>query len=186
MSKVVNIKGKNYRMVQDRVKEFRSSPIYKEHRIETQMLHFDGSYLILKASILNSDGKILSDGIAGEKVGSSQINTTSFVENCQTSAIGRALAFLDENLMGDSLPSADELSGAIKNQDILNAKLDAVVSILKSVKNEEQLKTIWEQNSPIWKEEFGEHFFKPIEKAKNELKQIFKKYSEKNEVPLVA
>ena len=88
--------------------------------------------------------------------------------------------------MGDSLPSADELSGAIKNQDILNAKLDAVVSILKSVNNEEQLKTIWEQNSPIWKEEFGEHFFKPIEKAKNELKQIFKKYSEKNEVPLVA
>ena len=53
MSKVVNIKGKNYRMVSDRVKDFRSKSLYKGFQIQTEMLHFDGTYLIVKASILD-------------------------------------------------------------------------------------------------------------------------------------
>ena len=114
---VVNIKGKNYRLVADRVKQFRAD--YEGHRLETEMLHFDGSQLILKVSVLDSKGNVLADGIAAEKVGSSNINQTSFAENCQTSAVGRALAFLDEKLMGDSLPSADEMNGAINNQTVL-------------------------------------------------------------------
>ena len=182
MNKVVNIKGKNYRMVSDRVKDFRSKSLYKGFQIQTEMLHFDGTYLIVKASILDSKGNILSDGMAGEKVNSSQINTTSFVENCQTSAVGRALAFLDESLMGDSLPSAEEISGAINEQDLTKAKIESVVSILKNIDNEAELKSVWDKNSSKWKEEFGEHMFSTIEKAKNDLKKIFKKYSE----PLVA
>ena len=64
---VVNIKGKNYRMVSDRVKQFRTIEKYSGHRIQTEMIFFDGKDLILKSSILDSDGNILSDGIASEK-----------------------------------------------------------------------------------------------------------------------
>jgi len=175
---VVSIKGKNYRMVSDRVKQFRSSDDYKNHRMETEMLFFDGNHFILKTSIIDPKGNVISDGIASEKVGSTQINTTSFAENCQTSAVGRALAFLDENLMGDSLPSAEELDGALKSQEVIKARCDTVLSILNSIDNEEQLKSIWSKNSKLWKDDFGEHYFKRIENGKNERKMEFDKGGE--------
>ena len=178
---VVNIKGKNYRMVSDRVKEFRNLDEYKNHRIQTEMIFFDGNQLILKSSILDSKGNVLADGIASEKVGSNQINTTSFAENCQTSAIGRALAFMDEKLMGDSLPSADELNGAINTQEILKAKVESIISIITSLDDEEQLKNIWEKNCSTWRKEFGDTYFKMIEEGKNKMKKIFQKYKEKSE-----
>ena len=176
---VVNIKGKNYRMVSDRVKQFRSSEEYKNHRMATEMLFFDGVHFILKTSIIDSKGNVISDGIASEKVGSTQINTSSFAENCQTSSIGRALAFLDENLMGDSLPSADELNGAINTQEILKAKVESIVSIITSLDNEEQLKNIWDKNSSTWRKELGDTYFKMIEEGKNKMKRIFQKYEDK-------
>ncbi len=182
-NQVVKIKGKNYRLVQDRVKQFRSSEEYKDFSILTEMVFFDGDHLILKSSITDKKGKILSEGIASERVGSNHINTTSFAENCQTSSVGRALAFLDESLMGDSLPSAEELSGAIHSQDIIKAKLDATSTILSSIETEDQLKIIWEKNSPIWRKEFGNHYFSIIEEHKNKLKNLFQKY-EKKEVEL--
>ena len=165
---VVNIKGKNYRLVADRVKQFRVD--YEGHRLETEMLHFDGTHLILKTSILDADGNVLADGIAAEKVGSSNINQTSFAENCQTSAVGRALAFLDEKLMGDSLPSADEMNGAINNQTVLKMKADAICDVLRVCKTEEQLKDLWQEHSSLWKKDFGEFGFKVIEEHKNRIK----------------
>ena len=170
---VVNIKGKNYRLVADRVKQFRAD--YEGHRLETEMLHFDGSQLILKVSVLDSNGSVVADGIAAEKVGSSNINQTSFAENCQTSAVGRALAFLDENLMGDSLPSADEMSGAINNQTVLKMKADAICDVLRICKTEEQLKDLWQEHSSLWKKDFGDFGFKVIEEHKNRIKQELSK-----------
>ena len=165
---VVNIKGKNYRLVADRVKQFRQD--YEGHKLETEMLHFDGTHLLLKVSIVNPDGKVVADGIAGEKVGSSNINQTSFAENCQTSAVGRALAFLDENLMGDSLPSAEEMTGAINTQNILKMKADAICDVPHLCKTEEQLREYWEKHSTGWKKEFGDFGFKVIEEHKNRIK----------------
>ena len=135
------------------------------------MLHFDGTHLILKVSILDLEGSVLADGIAAEKVGSSNINQTSFAENCQTSAVGRALAFLDEKLMGDSLPSAEELTGAINNQTVLKMKADAICDVLRICKTEEQLKDIWEDQSSLWKKDFGEFGFKVIEEHKDRFKK---------------
>ena len=167
---VVNIKGKNYRLVADRVKQFRKD--YEGHRLETEMLHFDGTHLILKVTVMDHDGAVLSDGIAAEKVGSSNINQTSFAENCQTSAVGRALAFLDENLMGDSLPSADEMTGAINQQSVQKVKVDAICDVLRICKSEDQLKELWEQHSSLWKKDFGDFGFKVIEEHKNRHKTL--------------
>ena len=170
---VVNIKGKNYRLVSDRVKQFRQD--YSGHRLQTEMLHFDGSHLILKVSVLDSKGNVIADGIAAEKVGSSNINQTSFAENCQTSAVGRALAFLDENLMGDSLPSAEEMTGAINNQAILKMKADAVCDVLRLCKTEDDLRDYWSKHSTGWKKEFGDFGFKVIEEHKNQIKKTLSK-----------
>jgi|TARA_B100000315_G_scaffold97710_1_gene89866 hypothetical protein len=170
---VVNIKGKNYRLVSDRVKQFRQD--YSGHRLQTEMLHFDGSHLILKVSVLDSKGNVIADGIAAEKVGSSNINQTSFAENCQTSAVGRALAFLDEKLMGDSLPSADEMTGAINQQTIQKVKVDAICDVLRVCKTEEQLKDIWDAQSSLWKKDFGDFGFKVIEEHKNRFKKELSK-----------
>ena len=168
---VINIKGKNYRLVADRVKQFRSMNEYEGYCLHTELLHFDGTFIILKGQVLDENGMVMSEGIAAEKVGSSYINETSWAENCQTSAIGRALAFLNEDLMGDSFPSADEMNCALTGQEIIKTKVDNVCEIIKTMKTENELRSIWETNNVNWKNEYGDNSFSRIEKTKNEMKK---------------
>jgi len=69
----------------------------------------------MKASI-EIDKKYISTGYAEEKRTASRINQTSAVENCETSAVGRALAFC--GFTNDQIASAEELSSALENQDV--------------------------------------------------------------------
>jgi hypothetical protein len=57
---------------------------------------------------------VIATGYAEEERGSSNINTTSALENAETSAVGRALAFL--GLAGTEIASADEVANAISQQ----------------------------------------------------------------------
>ena len=61
------------------------------------------------------DEKHLSTGTAEELRATSRINQTSALENAETSAVGRALAFL--GFANDSIASAEEVSLAIEQQD---------------------------------------------------------------------
>ena len=175
MSNVINIKGKNYRLVADRVKQFRSMKEYEGYCLHTELLHFDGTFIVLKGQVLDGNGMVISEGIASEKVGSSFINETSWAENCQTSAIGRALAFLNEDLMGDSLPSADEMNCAMSGQDKIKTKVDCICEIIQTAKTENELRSLWETNNVKWKNEFGDNSFPRIEKTKNEMKKRLSK-----------
>ena len=65
--------------------------------------------------IRTKEGNIVSTGYAQEEKTTSFVNETSFVENCETSAVGRALGFLGIGIK-DSIASADELVVAISNQ----------------------------------------------------------------------
>ena len=71
--------------------------------------------IIIKCVIRNKDGNIVSTGYAQEEKTTSFVNETSFVENCETSAVGRALGFLGLGIK-DSIASADELVVAISKQ----------------------------------------------------------------------
>lgn len=71
--------------------------------------------IIIKCVIRNKDGNIVSTGYAQEEKTTSFVNETSFVENCETSAVGRALGFLGIGIK-DSIASADELVVAISKQ----------------------------------------------------------------------
>ena len=62
-------------------------------------------------------GNVISTGVAEEVRGSTNINNTSALENCETSAVGRALAFF--GLAGSEIASADEVKNAISQQDVM-------------------------------------------------------------------
>lgn len=114
--KTTNIKGKEYVEVNQRVKALRSIPAYAGYGIHTELLHIDSESCVVRASIINSEGVVVSQGMAQEDKASSRINQTSYVENCETSAVGRALGFLGIGI-DTSIATADEVDMAIKKQD---------------------------------------------------------------------
>ena len=110
----VAIKGKDYVTVSERVKAFRS--ICPGGKIETEMVYFEAGRVMFKATVKDQDDRILATGYSEEKEGSTMINKTSFVENCETSAVGRALGFAGIGIDG-SMASAEEVVTAIVNQN---------------------------------------------------------------------
>ena len=109
----VNIKGKSYRLVAERVDLFHSEYKKEETSIFTEILENNSETVLIKATI--TVGSKTYTGHAQETYGSSMINNTSALENCTTSAIGRALA--NAGFGGGEFASADEVAGAINNQN---------------------------------------------------------------------
>lgn len=108
-----NIKGKEYAEVNQRVKAYRM--VYPTGRIVTTLVSVEDGICIFRAEVFDGDGNILGTGTAYEKESSSFINKTSYIENCETSAVGRALGFCGFGI-DTSICSADELTNAINNQ----------------------------------------------------------------------
>lgn len=111
-SGVVNIRGKEYQTVALRIHTFRET--HYDWSIVTEVVHRDESSVVMKASILDETGRVRGTGYAEESRTSSQINRTSALENCETSAIGRALAAC--GFGGTEYASADEVQNAIHQQ----------------------------------------------------------------------
>ncbi len=114
--KSIDIKGKQYITVNERIKEFHN--LYKNGSIRTSLVSNDNGVCLFKATIrpdqANADRVFI--GHAYEKEGSTFINKTSYLENCETSAVGRALGMLGIGI-DVSLASADEVQNAMANQD---------------------------------------------------------------------
>lgn len=113
--KGINIKGKNYIMVNERIKFFREN--YKGWSLTSELVHIEDDMCIIKAIITDENGIVKATGYAQEDRTSSMINKTSFVENCETSAWGRALGNLGIGI-DDSIASAEEVDMAIKKQEV--------------------------------------------------------------------
>lgn len=107
------IKGKDYIEVNQRVKAFRQ--LVPNGRIDTNIIRLENDICTIKAEVYDESGNMLASGIAEEKESSSFINKTSYVENCETSAVGRALGFLGIGI-DTSICTAEELKNAINNQ----------------------------------------------------------------------
>ena len=113
--KTTNIKGKDYVQVNERIKFFRQEEQYKNWSLITEFPVLDSEHCVCKASVADPDHRIIATGHAHEVQGSSMINKTSFIENCETSAIGRALAMLGIGI-DTSVASSNEMSDAIAQQ----------------------------------------------------------------------
>ncbi len=124
---IVEIHGKQYKTVALRVNEFRDE--YADAMsIITEIIEANDKIVIMKASIVNMDGFIVGTGHAEEQRNSTMINKTSALENCETSAIGRALAAC--GFAGTEYASANEVENAIHQQQA------PLVKISKKVKDE--------------------------------------------------
>ena len=111
--KTINIHGKQYVEVKERIKYFREN--FKDWSLTSEVIDLTEDRCVIKATISNEKGRVIASGIAYESKGSSYINKTSFIENCETSAWGRALANIGIGL-DVAIASADEVLNA-KAQD---------------------------------------------------------------------
>lgn len=136
----LDIKGKDYIPVNERIKAFRF--IYPRGQIVTEIIGLENGICTIKASAFDEEGKLLATGHAQEKETSSFINKTSYIENCETSAVGRCLGNAGIGL-DNGFASYEEVANAKKQQEE-----DGEVKISK-----DQWKTL---NSFYSKEEIGE------------------------------
>ena len=117
---VIQKGGKKYTEVFVRVEEFRKA-FGTELGIQTEILKDEGGIVQVKANIIDkSNNAIIGSGLAEEVRGSSNVNKTSALENCETSAIGRALASL--GLHGGQYASANEIDRAEAKAEIIEEK----------------------------------------------------------------
>ena len=119
--KTINIKGKEYITVNERLKHFRTEPTFKGWQICEQLVHIDEKEGIFKVTICDTKGVEMASAHSQEYRDSSYINKTSFVENGFTSALGRALGYLGIGI-DTSIASANEVQNAVKNQNDDNKK----------------------------------------------------------------
>ena len=140
--KTTDIKGREYAEVNQRIKVFRM--LYPEGQIITEMLSNENGVCIFKASIFDNKGNVLGTGTAYEKEDSSFINKTSYIENCETSAVGRALGMCGIGI-DTSVASAEEVQNAINNQTLTQEEADSYTLTFGKYKGK-TLKEIEEQD----------------------------------------
>lgn len=112
--KTIDVKGKEYAEVNQRIKAFRMC--CPNGSISTEILSLADGIVTIRATVCNEEGQILGTGTAQEKETSSFINKTSYIENCETSAVGRALGMCGFGI-DTSVASAEEVQNAIHNQN---------------------------------------------------------------------
>lgn len=133
-----DIKGKDYAEVNQRIKAFRM--VYPEGFISTCIHKLEGGMCVMSAScgytVRNEDGDpykiLLGSGTAYEKENSSFINKTSYIENCETSAVGRALGMAGFGI-DTSVRSAEEMKNAELQQEALKPITKAQVKSVKEL-----------------------------------------------------
>lgn len=112
--RTIEVKGKEYAEVNQRIKAFRMC--FPNGSISTEILALADGIVTMRATVCNEDGQVLGTGTAQEKETSSFINKTSYIENCETSAVGRALGMCGFGI-DTSVASAEEVQNAIHNQN---------------------------------------------------------------------
>jgi len=122
----VPIHGKEYVLGATKIALARRN-LGTELDIVTKVIQQDDKQVMMQADIYIS-GKHVATGTAQEFRATSRINQTSYVENCETSAVGRALSMC--GLTNSSVGSAEEVGIAIANQ---SPELDKALTELDKV-----------------------------------------------------
>ena len=115
--KTTNIKGKPYVEVVERLKYFRAN--FADYSLTTEVVQLTPDFCVLNAIITDPMGRIVASGMAQEDRTSSAINKTSYVENCESSAWGRALGNFGIGLE-TSIATAEEMAMAIDKEQLLS------------------------------------------------------------------
>jgi len=122
----ISIHGKDYATVALRLAVARRN-LGAKLRIETEIVSIDKDTVVCKATV-TVGGNVIATGLAEERRAASRINQTSALENCETSAVGRALAFC--GIINDGIASAEEVAAAIEQQD---KKIQSALKALNAI-----------------------------------------------------
>lgn len=135
--KTTDVKGKDYAEVPQRVTAFRK--LYPMGSIRTDIVSLKDGVCVIKAEAWTKDDEgnsvLLGTGLAYEKEGSSFINKTSYIENCETSAVGRALGFCGIGI-DTSIASAEEVLNAKENQKAMQPISKSECRVLEQMMEE--------------------------------------------------
>lgn len=127
--RTTDVKGKPYVEVNERIKAFRE--LCPGGSITTEILSMADGIVTMKTTICDEEGNILATGLAQEKESNGYINKTSYIENCETSAVGRAIGMVGIGIDG-SVASKEEVETAILNQDKKESERDALIAFLRA------------------------------------------------------
>ena len=123
---------------------------YPDGRIITSIHHYDGSTIIMRAECYNNDDRLIATGYAEEVFGNSPVNKTSFLENCETSAIGRAISnsrigHTGERASVTEMEKVNRINSAPARSDTHGSATPKQIGFLKSLargKNMDDLKLL--------------------------------------------
>lgn len=170
--RTIDIKGKKYSTVDSRVEFFREK--YPNWTLETDfpILEIERGFCVCRVIVRDENGRIMADGFAHEwqsKPGS-MVNKTSYIENAQTSAVGRALGFIGIGINGMGIATAEEVDLAIQHQE--NNDYQVTDQTINDIVGDEIPETPKKISTTCQKE---------INDAQNidELTAVYKKYAEK-------
>lgn len=106
-----------YSTVSERIDKFWKT--YDRGRLHTELVHFTPEQVVIKAEVYldRDDLRPVTVDYAEERIDGSPVNRVSMVENCATSAIGRALADLGGEFTGAKRPSAEEMAKVARHEE---------------------------------------------------------------------
>ena len=160
--------GKMYLQVVHRVEAFRRV-LGAEFGIDTKIIVDDGHRVVVKAIVTNKDGITVGSGMAEEIRGQGHVNTTSALENAETSAIGRALASL--GLSGGEYASANEMDAVPRKAE--NIAQNQTVAVEKKDPPSQQSPAPSEPPKEMTREELDEKHDRGVwQDMKSRLRQM--------------
>jgi len=150
--KTGKIETKQYAEVPQRVKVFRM--LCPNGGIETEIINLQDGVVIIKAVVKDEDGKVLGTGTAYEKENSTFINQTSYIENCETSAVGRALAMCGIGI-DLSMASYEEVANAKLNQDKAEDSKETSKAVEMLTADRSEMLKVVEAHYPVGSDALG-------------------------------
>jgi hypothetical protein len=153
---MANFNLEDYETVEDRLVKFWI--MFPEGRVETQLIHRDETSFVFTAHIYRTstlEELPFSQGWAHEVIGVGMVNKTSALENCETSAIGRALANGGFATKGKRA-SREEMSkvqrGEVKTapkKEVEQGEIESAFVAIAMADNTTQLKSLWKEYSHL-------------------------------------
>lgn len=120
---------------------------YPSGRLHTELVHFSPEQVVIRAEVYldRDDLRPVTTDYAEERLDSSPVNRVSMVENCATSAIGRALADLGGEFTGAKRPSAEEMAKVARHEARQSAR--DWLAEAKQLNDVDQLRLLWAEAS---------------------------------------
>ena len=151
---ITNDRGqtRQYETVASRLRRFRTD--HPDWTIMPEIITVDDEVVRMQVSIgyFSEAGSYVALAMAHaeEYRAASEINATSALENCETSALGRALAFIGYG-SADSIASAEEVIGARKKGEMLGNALPGALILLQNA-----AKVSYAELEKTWKKQLSD------------------------------